>query len=668
MTIPRPPSHDAPAADGLSFLAGGGDMTRMIRERDWTDHPFGALETWPQSLRSALSICLPSAFPTAIYWGRELRLLYNDAWAPIPGPRHPAAVGAPAREVWADIWHVIEPQFAHLLSTGEGVFVADQMLPMRRYGAPEETYWSYSFTPIRGEDGAIAGIFNSGHETTATVLTQRRTAFLLDLDEALRAGGGLEDVRRRSLEMLGEHLCADRVGIATPTEDDDVVDIVEQWTAPDVEPVGRRVTLTRFGDCVRDALRAGRAVTIDDAARDPRIRDDRTRASFASRGVAAAAAIPVMADGALVSMAFLHARAPRAWNRFEIGVVEDVLERTQTWIERERAAERERIMLREVDHRARNVLAIALSVVRMTRADDIETYREKVGSRVAALARAHALLASEGWSSVELSALIKEELAPHADKDLGRVRIDGPAVPLPPEHAQSIALVLHELTTNAAKHGGLAAPEGALSIAWRVEDAGTLCVSWTETLPEPPKQALRGGRGGFGANLLAQVVEALGGDIAWQLTDAGLECRIRLPLHAPKGDCASAAEDRRAPDGRDRRRVLIVEDEALIAMQLEAIIRDLGHEVFAVCSSVADGLAALERGQPDLAILDANLRGESSLPIAERLHDRGVPVIFATGYASMASLPEPLASAPTLTKPVSEQVLADAIATALDRA
>ncbi|MBU2532144.1 MAG: PAS domain-containing protein, partial [Alphaproteobacteria bacterium] len=137
-------------------------MARLIRERDWSDHPLGLPETWPQSLRSALSICLHSAFPTAIYWGSNLHLLYNDAWSAIPGPRHPNCLGAPAHEVWSDIWHIIAPQFIGLVDTGEGIFVEDQLLPMQRYGLPEETYWNYSFTPIRGEDGSVVGVFNTG--------------------------------------------------------------------------------------------------------------------------------------------------------------------------------------------------------------------------------------------------------------------------------------------------------------------------------------------------------------------------------------------------------------------------------------------------------------------------------------------------------------------------
>ena len=149
-------------------------MGKLIRSHDWSATPLGLPGTWPQSLRSALSICLHSSFPTAIYWGDDLCLLYNDAWASIPGDSHPMALGCPARVVWADIWHVIGPQFDSVVSTAEGYCAYDQMLLIARGNELCETYWNYSFTPIRGEDGQVAGVFNQGHETTDRILGERR--------------------------------------------------------------------------------------------------------------------------------------------------------------------------------------------------------------------------------------------------------------------------------------------------------------------------------------------------------------------------------------------------------------------------------------------------------------------------------------------------------------
>lgn len=166
--------HSIGNSRALEFLGGGGEMGALIRNHDWWSTPLGDPQTWPQSLRSALSICLHSSFPTAIYWGPDLRLLYNDAWAPIPAERHPGALGEPAREVWADIWDVVGEQFDRVLA-GEGYSTFDQMLPMVRGGVVRETYWNYSFTPIRGEDGTVVGVFNQGHETTERVLAERQS-------------------------------------------------------------------------------------------------------------------------------------------------------------------------------------------------------------------------------------------------------------------------------------------------------------------------------------------------------------------------------------------------------------------------------------------------------------------------------------------------------------
>jgi PAS domain S-box-containing protein len=160
-------------AASLRFLDHGGDMARRIRDHDWAATPLGAPEAWPQALRFAIDLILASTFPAALYWGPELRLLYNDAWAPIPADRHPWALGRPGAEVWAEIWDVVGPQMSRVMATGQGYAVYDQMLRMNRGGRPHETWWNYSFTPIRDESGAVVGILNQGNETTRSVLAER---------------------------------------------------------------------------------------------------------------------------------------------------------------------------------------------------------------------------------------------------------------------------------------------------------------------------------------------------------------------------------------------------------------------------------------------------------------------------------------------------------------
>jgi PAS domain S-box-containing protein len=156
-----------------AFLEGGNDMGARMRAFDWDSHPLGPPDGWPPALRMAVSLCLSSSFPTAIYWGPELYVLYNDAWSVIPAERHPAALGRPARELWSDIWHVVGPQFEQVMATGVGVAQYEQMLPMVREGAPRETWWNYSLTALRHPDNSIGGLFNQGNEITAVVLARR---------------------------------------------------------------------------------------------------------------------------------------------------------------------------------------------------------------------------------------------------------------------------------------------------------------------------------------------------------------------------------------------------------------------------------------------------------------------------------------------------------------
>ncbi|MGN6550486.1 MAG: response regulator [Pararhizobium sp.] len=169
-------------------------MGALMRAHAWDETPFGPPEDWPQSLRSALSICLGTNFPIAIYWGPELALLYNDAWSPIPGEKHPWALGRPGREMWPEILDTIGPLYLKVQATGEGVRQKDQLLPMHRHGYTEECYFNFTFSPIRGEGGRVEGIFNAVVETTFRVIGERRERTLRELAEGIATARSEEEV------------------------------------------------------------------------------------------------------------------------------------------------------------------------------------------------------------------------------------------------------------------------------------------------------------------------------------------------------------------------------------------------------------------------------------------------------------------------------------------
>ena len=139
-------------------LAGGGELGALIRALDWARTPLGPVELWPQSLRTSVSIVLASRFPLSIWWGDEYVLLYNDAYAPLLGAKHPAALGQPALDVWAEVKEILGPMLAHVSATGETTVTVNGLLPLHRHGFLEECYFTWSYSPIRVESGRVGGI------------------------------------------------------------------------------------------------------------------------------------------------------------------------------------------------------------------------------------------------------------------------------------------------------------------------------------------------------------------------------------------------------------------------------------------------------------------------------------------------------------------------------
>ncbi|MBM1173410.1 PAS domain-containing sensor histidine kinase [Microvirga arabica] len=152
----------------LDFLTGGGEMGALMRAHDWSSSPLGLPEHWPQSLRAVVSLMLTSKFPMFIAWGPQLAFLYNDGYRPIFGAKHPHALGLPFHEVWSEIWHDIEPLVTKALA-GEATYHEDLHLVMERNGYPEDTWYTFSYSPVRDETGGIAGMFCACTETTHEV-------------------------------------------------------------------------------------------------------------------------------------------------------------------------------------------------------------------------------------------------------------------------------------------------------------------------------------------------------------------------------------------------------------------------------------------------------------------------------------------------------------------
>ncbi|GAB2552463.1 ATP-binding protein [Spirosoma aerophilum] len=162
------------------FLAGGGEMGQLIRTMDWAKTPLGPIATWPQSLRTSVSLCLSSTFPILIAWGPETIQLYNDSYRPICGAKHPESMGQNFRICWETALPVVGDAFTRG-QQGEGTYIKDQRMFLDRYGYLEEAFMTFSFAPIRDESGEVGGIFHPITETTDKMLSARRTQVLRDV-------------------------------------------------------------------------------------------------------------------------------------------------------------------------------------------------------------------------------------------------------------------------------------------------------------------------------------------------------------------------------------------------------------------------------------------------------------------------------------------------------
>ncbi len=342
--------------------------------------------------------------------------------------------------------------------------------------------------------------------------------------------------------------------------------------------------------------------------------------------------------------------------------------------ERKREQEREMLLAREVDHRARNVLAVVRSIVKLSRADDPRQFADAVEGRVSALARAHTLLARDRWTGADLGDVAHEELAAYDAAEGGRVTFDGPRLRLRPDAVQPLSMVLHELATNAAKHGALSTPGGRVALSWRAVPPagggeGRIMLVWQEEGGPEPQGAPE--RRGFGSIVVEATVRSqLGGEVGREWAPGGLRCEIAIPADRALATAPAEGSPRdgaaRAPEaapavmpaaGLEGRLVLVVEDEPLVALDIASTLEEAGCEVVGPAATLAEALDLAEARalSLDAAVLDANLHGESSRPVAALLVARGVKVIYVTGYSSLPlGAPEGVR---LLSKPLREGVL-----------
>jgi PAS domain S-box-containing protein len=327
--------------------------------------------------------------------------------------------------------------------------------------------------------------------------------------------------------------------------------------------------------------------------------------------------------------------------------------------DRKLAEERQTLLMGELDHRVKNILSNVSAIARLSsqRATSVDGFVKALDGRIQAMSRAHTLVRRVAWGGANLFSLVTETVAAFRSRTGTNIEINGDPVFVVPELTQSLALIIHELATNAVKYGALSTANGSVII------------SWTKIVAAPPRLRFvwqeRGGppitppsQNGFGLTVLNAAAQDLGATAKCDFNADGLVYRLEGPFEVTQGGLGfepPADEQHADPeDGMQNGkacRILIVEDEGLVALQLQAELEEAGHFVVGPARSLVQGLLLAEQEDIDAALVDVSLGRESSVPIADRLLARSVPFAFATGYADSTMLPERLRCIPRLSKP-----------------
>ena len=332
---------------------------------------------------------------------------------------------------------------------------------------------------------------------------------------------------------------------------------------------------------------------------------------------------------------------------------------------RKRSEEHQNMLMSELDHRVKNILALVQSIARQTlgRGRDAgpDAADQQIG-RIGALAQSHRLRASSRCEGARFRDLVKSAVTPYRSQVADRIVVEGPDLMVLPKAAQTLTLAFHELVTNAAKYGSLSRGEGRVSAEWHLSGSGSdrcLIFLWQElggpSIEAPPD------RKGFGSSLIERTLDFdLEGDVSLDFAREGLRAEIRLPLEkllAERPDRSrtprrGSKPRRKEPTTREGKHVLVVEDEFFIGEELAEGFRSAGFSVSGPVGTLPEALRAAAAEDIDAAVLDINLSGDFIWPAARVLRGREIPFVFTTGYSGTVEPPPELAEVPWIEKPL----------------
>jgi light-regulated signal transduction histidine kinase (bacteriophytochrome)/CheY-like chemotaxis protein len=342
----------------------------------------------------------------------------------------------------------------------------------------------------------------------------------------------------------------------------------------------------------------------------------------------------------------------------------DVLEE-----ERRRSGERQELLIAELNHRVKNILALISALVKRgsTADESLVSYIRKLEGRIRSLAFAHDLITNSAMS--DLRSLVESEINPYQAVSQ-QITLRGPEVALEAYAFPIVALVIHEMITNAVKYGALSQPGGRLLVVWEINDRNALVLNWEESggpAVQSPKHE------GFGSILVKKSVPfELGGEANIKYELSGVQARFVIPakyvgqsrdaLIAP----ATPASAKTAHNMIDGLAILLVEDQLLIAFDAEAMLEEAGVGHVDMAANAVEALRLIAATPPNAAVLDVNLASGTSFPIADELTLRGIPFVFATGYGDQAIIQQRYRDCPVVQKPYTAEGLLAGLVRALE--
>lgn len=678
-----------------AFMGGGGDVSCLLQALDWGHSPLGAPDQWSPALQAMVAMLLPAQAQIVLFWGPLYIALYNDAYWPTIGDKHPGALGQPAKAHWSELWDDLEPLLRGVRETGVTFSARDRPFYIVRHGPGETAYFDVSYSAVREVDGSVGGVLCIVTETSERVHFQQRQAFLQELRQALPGLGQAERIEAHAVRRLAKELGAARVCFGEDLGDGRRYRVAQECAAQ-VPPITGLNQYAALDPALREALLAGQVVQRNYAA------NNMAPAGF--KGLCATLHAPVLRAERLEAMLAVHFHTPHAWTTSECLLVEEAAGQVWAAITHARSERALHVLNENLEERVANMMThreaslvqlhearkmemigqltggiahdlnnmltpIIASLELLRRHPQPERAERLIDGGLQAAERARNLVGRllsfarrQTLKPVTVSlAVLVEDMHELMARSLGptialQVNIDKalPGVLVDPHQLELALLNLvvnardamsegGQLTIRAgAEEAGMPRPpglQGGQQLWLQVSDTG--CGMSEEVLAHcvEPFYSTKGvGRGtGLGLPMVQGLALQSGGGFGIHSRPGqGTEATLWLPA-SESSVAASMTEPVEAVSAQRPTRVLLVDDEPLVRQATLMQLQALGYEV-TEASGPVQALALLEKGLvPDVLLTDHVMAEMTGVRFAQQVREQlsQLPVLIITGYTNL---------------------------------